>query len=624
MIVQFWWKPILVIYGATIILWGTLFLEFWKRQQAELAFMWGVLPEQRDDGGGTEKRERPQFSSHPLTISNRPNEITGIKENWTDPEARETRHKWAGVVTTIGILWGIGLNTGAVFFGQWLNGHFGKPFGQSTAAGVLAGAIIVSGMIFEVIAEELTVWQNFKFQEDFDQSLGFKLFWFNFWTKFFSIFFVTFMKARYPGCIDPTETEEKFCRTELQNQLLILFMVELTFGQFMEVFVPWLNMKITNYYNEKAEAEAAARSGTGEGSAAGGGKGSGNGLPHGSGTWGSTGVGSGVGIHVKARMSVTDTELTDNGVNEDLDEVKNPIGPGVFAGAEQIDVKIDGQFQPNPRKAKTTIPSRQLEWLSDDDGAKAAREERLRILNEQRSGRNYEWIQEDHENEAEKGNYWLDGGTLLDYQEMVIQFGYVTLFSLGFPLCPLIAYLNNLIEMRSDAFKLNATQQRPQYRILEGIGYWEDILYLMVMSSIFINMAMLVMFDAASDDFDIFDTHDFGTTVVSMVVAEHIVIVVKLFAEQIIPDRTPWLNTAQEGYDYLQEAVLKDGDRHVMEQADMELKRTQVLTAFESCAEEIERIFQHEARGNPELGKIRAKREKYLSGGDVPLSDEEE
>ncbi|KAJ0388971.1 hypothetical protein ATCC90586_011338 [Pythium insidiosum] len=41
--------------------------------------------------------------------------------------------------------------------------------------------------------------------------------------------------------------------------------------------------------------------------------------------------------------------------------------------------------------------------------------------------------------------------TFEDYTEMLIQFGYVTFFSLAFPLAPLLALCNNVFELRMDA-----------------------------------------------------------------------------------------------------------------------------------------------------------------------------
>lgn len=56
---------------------------------------------------------------------------------------------------------------------------------------------------------------------------------------------------------------------------------------------------------------------------------------------------------------------------------------------------------------------------------------------------------------------------------MFIQFGYVTLFSSAFPLAAFWALLNNVIEIRSDAFKLCTTKQRPFGQYVQNIGSWQ-------------------------------------------------------------------------------------------------------------------------------------------------------
>ena len=53
-------------------------------------------------------------------------------------------------------------------------------------------------------------------------------------------------------------------------------------------------------------------------------------------------------------------------------------------------------------------------------------------------------------NEARMTQY----NTFNDYAEMMVQYGYVTFFSMAFPLAPGLALLNNIVEIRSDAFKL--------------------------------------------------------------------------------------------------------------------------------------------------------------------------
>ncbi|KFP09498.1 Anoctamin-8, partial [Egretta garzetta] len=64
--------------------------------------------------------------------------------------------------------------------------------------------------------------------------------------------------------------------------------------------------------------------------------------------------------------------------------------------------------------------------------------------------------------------------TFQDYQEMFIQFGYVVLFSSAFPLAAMCALVNNIIEIRSDAFKLCTGLQRPFGQRVESIGQWQS------------------------------------------------------------------------------------------------------------------------------------------------------
>ena len=54
----------------------------------------------------------------------------------------------------------------------------------------------------------------------------------------------------------------------------------------------------------------------------------------------------------------------------------------------------------------------------------------------------------------------------------VIQFGFVTLFVASFPLAPLFALLNNIIEIRLDAKKFVTELRRPVAIRAKDIGKW--------------------------------------------------------------------------------------------------------------------------------------------------------
>jgi hypothetical protein len=51
-----------------------------------------------------------------------------------------------------------------------------------------------------------------------------------------------------------------------------------------------------------------------------------------------------------------------------------------------------------------------------------------------------------------------------------LQFGFITLFVAAFPLAPLFALLNNMIEIRTDAYKYLTKMQRPPAIPAEDIG----------------------------------------------------------------------------------------------------------------------------------------------------------
>ncbi|KAM8892171.1 anoctamin-1 isoform 2-T2 [Spinachia spinachia] len=67
-------------------------------------------------------------------------------------------------------------------------------------------------------------------------------------------------------------------------------------------------------------------------------------------------------------------------------------------------------------------------------------------------------------------------GVTPEYMEMLIQYGFVSLFVASFPLAPAFALLNNVIEIRLDAAKFVTEIRRPDAVRCKDIGIWYDIL----------------------------------------------------------------------------------------------------------------------------------------------------
>lgn len=70
---------------------------------------------------------------------------------------------------------------------------------------------------------------------------------------------------------------------------------------------------------------------------------------------------------------------------------------------------------------------------------------------------------------------------------IVLQYGFVTLFVAAFPLAPLFALLNNIAEIRLDAFKMVTQARRPLAERAEDIGAWFGILRIITYTAVVSN-----------------------------------------------------------------------------------------------------------------------------------------
>ncbi|KAM8876506.1 LOW QUALITY PROTEIN: anoctamin-5-like [Synchiropus picturatus] len=78
-------------------------------------------------------------------------------------------------------------------------------------------------------------------------------------------------------------------------------------------------------------------------------------------------------------------------------------------------------------------------------------------------------------------------GLFYEYLEMVVQFGFITLFVASFPLAPLLALFNNILEIRVDAWKFTTQFKRPVASKARNIGAWQEILNAVAILSVVTN-----------------------------------------------------------------------------------------------------------------------------------------
>ena len=124
--------------------------------------------------------------------------------------------------------------------------------------------------------------------------------------------------------------------------------------------------------------------------------------------------------------------------------------------------------------------------------------------------------------------------TFNDYAELLIQFGYVTFFSWAFPLAPLCALLNNVVEMRTDAYKLCYTSQRPIAAKAGGIGVWYNVMVFMALLAVLTNSAHLALTSSQFKAY--FPGMSDGERMLMVFLVEHAVLGLRLLLPWVVPE----------------------------------------------------------------------------------------
>jgi hypothetical protein len=120
-----------------------------------------------------------------------------------------------------------------------------------------------------------------------------------------------------------------------------------------------------------------------------------------------------------------------------------------------------------------------------------------------------------------------------DMLEMFVQFGHVTLFTAVFPLAPLLALANNLIEVHSDAFKI-VNLQRPRPRKVASLGAWNFALEVVTFIGVCSNAALVYV--AWSQGQPSAGAELRLATLLWCVLLEHALIALKILLDRRLPD----------------------------------------------------------------------------------------
>ncbi|XP_014861666.1 PREDICTED: anoctamin-8-like, partial [Poecilia mexicana] len=176
--------------------------------------------------------------------------------------------------------------------------------------------------------------------------------------------------------------------------------------------------------------------------------------------------------------------------------------------------------------------------------------------------------------------------TFQDYQEMFVQFGYVVLFSSAFPLAAMCALINNIIEIRSDAFKLCTGLQRPFGLRVESIGQWQTAMEAMGLIAIIVNCYLIGQCGQLQRLFPWLSPE---MAIISIVILEHFAILLKYVIHVAIPDIPTWVKEEMAKLDYQRREAFKKHERQAQQ-------HYQQLQRRKREEEERQRQAEHMAR----------------------------
>ncbi|XP_038198149.1 anoctamin-6 isoform X3 [Arvicola amphibius] len=367
-----------LVFAVFMGVWVTLFLEFWKRRQAELEYEWDTVELQQ------EEQARPEYEAQCNHVVI--NEITQEEERIPFTACGKcirvtlcASAVFFWILLIIASVIGIIVYRLSVFivFSATLptnpNGtdpiqkYLTPQMATSITASIISFIIImILNTIYERVAIMITNFELPRTQTDYENSLTMKMFLFQFVNYYSSCFYIAFFKGKfvgYPG--DPVywlgkyrneECDPGGCLLELTTQLTIIMGGKAIWNNIQEVLLPWIMNLIGRYQR--------------------------------------------------------------------------------VSGSENI----------TPR-----------------------------------------WEQDYHLQPMGKL------GLFYEYLEMIIQFGFVTLFVASFPLAPLLALVNNILEIRVDAWKLTTQYRRMVPEKARDIGAWQPIMQGIAILAVVTN-AMIIAF----------------------------------------------------------------------------------------------------------------------------------
>ncbi|XP_058252824.1 anoctamin-10 [Hemibagrus wyckioides] len=156
-----------------------------------------------------------------------------------------------------------------------------------------------------------------------------------------------------------------------------------------------------------------------------------------------------------------------------------------------------------------------------------------------------------------EGNLPPFPGLFLEYIELLVQFGYLSLFSCVYPLTAVLLLINNITEIRGDAYKICRLFRKPFSPPESGIGVWQAAFEVLSFLSVISNCWLLFLAPRIKA-FTLDSGLSPSLVLIFFIMLEHVLIIVKMILAFIIPDEPDWVRIKRQQIEYCTMLALKE------------------------------------------------------------------
>jgi hypothetical protein len=209
-----------------------------------------------------------------------------------------------------------------------------------------------------------------------------------------------------------------------------------------------------------------------------------------------------------------------------------------------------------------------------------------------------------------------------DFKEMSIQFGYVTLFAVSFPLAALFAWINNISEIRLDASLICRMHRRAVWRMQEDIGSWGMVFESLSIANVitnaclvaFVGSQLATILGETSPDPDVqmtfVDRLKLWKMWAAVLVMEHAIFFSKFILDSLQPLQPAWIADAREALRLRAEGDLKSDGASVAQMKEIQALKTTVKRLEEQVQENANALAAAVRNAKQNRGKARTKRKQ--------------